>query len=83
MRIVERVERNGPDKPHHWNPPPFKMAISAGIFVVGLVIAGLLAPNRPLMLASFGLAWSALLTLMLFAGAFALEARRHRGLGEK
>ena len=61
MRIVERVERNGPDKPHHWNPPPFKLAISAAILVVGLVIAGLLAPTRPLMLASFGLAWSALL----------------------
>ena len=82
MRIVERVERNGPDKPHHWNPPPFKFAISAGIFVVGFVIAGLVAPSRPLMLASFGLAWSALLTLMLFGGAFALEARRRRGLDD-
>jgi hypothetical protein len=34
------------------------------------------------MLASFGLAWSALLTLMLFGGAFALEARRRRGLDD-
>jgi len=83
MRIVERVERNGPDKPHHWNPPPFKLAVSAAIFAVGLLIAGLLAPSRAWMLASFGLAWSALLALMLFGGAFALEARRRHRPGAK
>jgi len=35
------------------------------------------------MLASFGLAWSALLALMLFGGAFALEARRRHRPGAR
>jgi len=82
MRIVERLEPRGPDRPH-WKLPPFKLAISAAIFVAGLVIAGLVAPSRALMLASFGLAWSALLPLLLFGGAFALEARRRHRLGER
>ena len=81
MRIVERVERNGPDKPHH-NLPPFKLAISAGILIVGLIVAGLLAPTSGLMWASFALAWGALLWLMMIGGAFAREARRNNGDGK-
>jgi CHASE2 domain-containing sensor protein len=81
MRIVERVERNGPDKPHR-SPPPFKLAISAGILIVGLIVAGLLAPTSGLMWASFALAWGALLWLMMIGGAFAREARRNNGGGK-
>jgi membrane protein implicated in regulation of membrane protease activity len=79
MKIIERTGRNGPDPPHDRNLPPFKLAISAGILIVGLIVAGLVAPTNGLRLASFAVSWGVFLWLVMISAAFAADARRQRG----
>ena len=77
MKIIERVERNGPQNPTGI-VTPVRMAILAVIVIAGALIASFFMPTFPLRFMCYVIAGVLLLWLVLISAAFAADKRRRR-----
>lgn len=77
MKIIERVERNGPQKPAGI-VTPVRMAMLAAVVIIGAVIASFFMPTPALQLMCYVIAGVLLLWLVLISAAFAADKRRRR-----
>jgi membrane protein YdbS with pleckstrin-like domain len=77
MKIIERVERNGPQKPAGI-VTPVRMAMLAAVVIIGAVIVSFFMPTVGLQLMCYVIAGVLLLWLVLISAAFAADKRRRR-----
>ncbi len=75
MKIIEQVERNGPQK---GIVTPVRMAMLAAVVIVGALIASFFMPTVPLQFMCYVIAGVLLLWLVLISAAFAADKRRRR-----